>query len=483
MALEQFDNISSMEEAEDYISRITRLANRNKELSSQLEHLVNRYSSLQKRNDTYMGLVSELTPELGSEKAFKASQNKSFRVKMCSILYIAIDGFNNVIERPDAQKLIDELDDIHRNLDDIAIKHKMFMVKTIGDSYLYVAGIEDHSRTNPIDSILAANEMQYYINSLYNPEIDGDEKVWKLRIGIHTGSAMAEKTGKKNSPYKIAGEAVNIASRLGMVCEGGRINVSVMTYEMAKEFFDSEPWRAMPIKYKGLIDMFYINGITPELGGDSPTEPSELFYTKYRLIQFMDIQEELLDYLEQNLPLNLYYHNVKHTIDVVTEVELIGLAEGLSEEEVMLLKLAALFHDSGHTINYKDHEMHGVHIAHRVLKKYNFRSEQIATIDRLIMATKFPPSPTDTLEMVICDSDLDYLGRSDFIPVSNTLYKEFHDRDMIGSFVEWNKLQLKFIRSHQYYTSTAMNLREVNKQSQIDRLEKLINDGVEEFIE
>lgn len=482
MELNQFDNISSMEEAEDYISRITRLANRNKELSSQLDHLVKRYSSFQKRTDTYMDLVSEFTPELGGDKALKASQNKTFRVKMCSIVYVAIEGFTKVIERDDAQILIDELDDIHRNLDDIAIKHKMFMVKTIGDSYLYVAGIEDHSRTNPIDSILAANEMQYYINNVIRESSNKDQP-WRLRIGVHTGTAMAEKTGKKNSPYKVTGEAVNIACRLGMVCEPSKVNISVMTYELVKEFFSTHSWHSMPVKYKGLIDMFYIEGIAPELLGASPIEPSELFYTKYRLIQFMDIQEELLDYLEQNLPLNLYYHNVKHTIDVVTEVELIGLAEGLSEEEVMLLKLAALFHDSGHTINYRDHELHGVHIVHRVLKKYNFTPEQIATIDRLIMATKFPPTPTDKLEMVICDSDLDYLGRSDFIPVSNTLFKEMKERDMIGSYIQWNELQLKFIRGHQYYTQTAMNLREVNKQSQIDRLEGLINEKIDEYIE
>lgn len=471
-----------MEEAEDYIGRITRLANRNKELSSQLDLLVKRYSSFQKRTDTYLDLVTEFNPpEIGSDKIVKSSQDKAFRVKMCSILFVNIDGFTKVLERLDAQQLIDELDEIHRSLDEIALKHKMFMVRTIGDSYLYVAGIEDHSRTNPIDSILAANEMQHFMANLVHES--SSDKPWKLRIGVHTGTAMAERTGKKNSPYKVTGEAVNIASRLGIVCEPGRINVSVMTYELVKEFFDSSQWLTMPIKYKGLIDMFYIDGILPDLLGNSPIDPSELFYTKYRLIQFMDIQEELLDYLEQNLPLNLYYHNVKHTIDVVTEVELIGLAEGLSEEEVMLLKIAALFHDAGHTINYKDHEMHGVHIVHKVLKKYNFRSEQIETIDRLIMATKFPPTPTDKLEMVICDSDLDYLGRSDFVPVSHTLYKELKDRNMIGTFVEWNQLQLKFIRSHQYYTNTALNLREVNKQSQIDRLEKLINDGVEEIEE
>lgn len=188
----------------------------------------------------------------------------------------------------------------------------------------------------------------------------------------------------------------------------------------------------------------------------------------------MDIQEELLDILEQKLPENLYYHNIKHTIDVVTEVELIGWAEGLSEEQILLLKLAALFHDSGHTVGYHEHEMLGAQIARDILRNYHYPEDQIETVCRLILSTKFPPEPRDILEQVICDSDLDYLGRSDFIPVSNTLFQELKERNMIGTIDEWNQLQLKFIRKHQYHTETARNLREVNKQSQIERLESLL---------
>ena len=77
----------------------------------------------------------------------------------------------------------------------------------------------------------------------------------------------------------------------------------------------------------------------------------------------------------------------------------------------------------------------------------------------------------------MCDSDLDYLGRSDFIPVSNSLYKELKERDMVGSLQEWNNKQLSFITNHQYYTKTALQLREVNKQQQIERLELLIKES------
>ncbi len=91
------------------------------------------------------------------------------------------------------------------------------------------------------------------------------------------------------------------------------------------------------------------------------------------------------------------------------------------------------------------------------------------------MSTKLPPKPSDLLEEIICDSDLDYLGRSDFIPVSNSLFEELKSQNKMGSLNEWNKLQVKFISGHQYFTRTARRLREVNKQLQIKRIQSLIS--------
>jgi adenylate cyclase len=108
-----------------------------------------------------------------------------------------------------------------------------------------------------------------------------------------------------------------------------------------------------------------------------------------------------------------------------------------------------------------------------ILKSTIFQ-EQIEKINNLIMATRMPPKPTNLLEKIICDSDLDYLGRSDFIPVSNNLFEELKEQNKIGSLSDWNKLQIKFISGHQYFTETARNLREVNKQRQIERIKQLV---------
>ena len=160
----------------------------------------------------------------------------------------------------------------------------------------------------------------------------------------------------------------------------------------SKEFFKSDRLGQMPVKYKGNINMYSVEGFLPELqSASSELIPNHTYRVKYLTLKFMDIQEELLDYLEQNLPDHLYYHNVKHTIDVTTEVELIGWAEGVSEEDILLLKLAALFHDAGHTISYANHEYHSTVMAREKLSAYDFTLSQIDKVCSLIMATKMPP--------------------------------------------------------------------------------------------
>lgn len=462
------DNIS------DYINRITRLAGRNNQINEQLKELVSRYEVIKEQNTRYQDLLKEYTTEDAARGI--TGKRELQRFPMVSLMFVSVRGFHKLNNHPKAIELVDLLDELHVDIHAICKKYDIIRIRTIGDSFLLACGMPVENHTNPIDVMAAAREMQQVVHER-SIELNDGQPFWELSIGIHTGPVTAEYTGRKNTPYSLSGESVNIAYRMGRICQAGRINVSVMTGEMIKEFYETEGWGHLPVKYKGNIEVFYLKGILPELSENGEgLVANDNFRVKYGLIQFMDIQEALLDRLEQQLPANLYYHNVKHTIDVVTEVELIGWAEGVNDEEILMLKLAALFHDSGHIVSYQNHEFYGTQIARDMLSHYsNYTPHNIETICRLIMATKMPPNPQDTLEAVMCDSDLDYLGRTDFIPVSNALYQELKERSMIDNFDNWNRLQFKFITKHQYFTPTARQLREVNKKSQLERLKKLLD--------
>lgn len=469
-----------MDNIHEYISRITNLANRNKELNHQLQHLVGKYSVIQKQNEKFNQLLSRFsdTKSFGTKDLFEKKPDKKVEhLRTVSLLYVSVSGFEELSRTPDASAMIDILDEIYISIDKVASEYNISKIKSFGDNIIFAAGLTNEYRTNPINIAMAATKMLATADKLCKAQTTPPP--WKVKMGIHTGPLLAFDACTSHNPYSISGDSINVTCRLGEACPPGNINMSEMTYELVKEFFDISQLGAMPVKYKGKLNMYLVNSLKEELHKKgNPFECNKKFEVRYGQIQFMDIQEKILDLLENNLPENLYYHNLKHTVDVVTEVELIGWAEGLSEEEILLLKIAALFHDAGHIVDYKYHEHQGALLARQILPRYNISPDNIDTICRLIMATRLPPQPKDKLEEVICDSDLDYLGRTDFIPVSNTLYSELKERHMIDSWHDWNKMQLKFIEQHQYFTKTARNLREVNKQHQIDRLKQLL-EGLE----
>ena len=450
--------------SEELVERIARLAQQNKELEEQIKKLQTACERLAVENEKIKALYQKFPKEV-----------QPFKFNMATLLFADIRGFSKIMGQADSVAVMDELDEIFYEFDAIAEKHKIEKIKTIGDTFMCAGGVPVKNITNPVDVVLSAFEMRNYLQGFELKKRGGEKRIWDLKTGIHTGPVTANITGRKKISYDLKGDTVNNASRIEGISENGTILVSVMTYELVKEFFDCEYYGRLPVKYKGDLEIYRITRIKPELSVDGKgLVPDNSFRTKHGLIQFNDIQEIILDKLEKELPSSLFYHNVKHTVDVVTEVELIGWAEGCNDEEILLLKTAALFHDVGHTVSYDNHELHGAEYARQILPGFNYTPAQIDKISSLIMSTKLPPKPSDLLEEIICDSDLDYLGRSDFIPVSNTLFEEMKAQGKMKDINDWNKLQVNFISGHQYFTRTARSLREINKQMQIERIQSLI---------
>lgn len=452
------------------LRRIARLVRQNKELEEQVKRLEREKGKVLEMNEKYRVLLerNELPGTKGDE------EEKSFRYNMVTVLFADIHGFSRLVDDMDSARVMDELDEIFFEFDRIIGKYHVEKIRTIGDTLMCAGGIPSKNITNPVEVVMAAVELRHFMKE-YEAVRRVDERIWNLKVGIHTGPVSASVSGKNKVSYDIKGRAVNTASRIETVSDKDTILISVMTYELVKEFFDCEYFGKLPVKYTGSIQMYQVKGLLPALSVDGlGVKPNEAFRVKFGLIQFTDIQEIVLDKLERELPDFLFYHNVKHTVDVVTEVELIGWAEGCNDEEILLLKTAALFHDAGHTVSYDDHEYQGTLLAREMLPGYGYSAEQINRICSIILSTKLPPRPANLLEQIICDSDLDYLGRSDFVPVSNTLFEELKAQNKITNLNDWNRMQVKFISGHQYFTATARSLREVNKKLQIERIQNLI---------
>ena len=462
---------------EELVKRIAWLAKHNQELEEHIKKLEKMNERLIRENDKIKALYEKISPDISKVGGEGEKREKSLKFNMATVLFADIHGFSRLVEGMDSSMIMDELDEIFFEFEAIVTKFKIEKIKTIGDTYMCAGGIPVKNITNPVDVVLAAVEMKNFLEKYETGKRGKNNRIWDLKIGIHSGPVTAAISGRKKINFDIKGDTVHTASRVEAVSDNGMIVISVMTYELVKEFFNCEYFGKLPVKYKDDLQMYKAKGLKPEFSEDGDgIIPNKSFRIKFGLIQFTDIQEIILDKLEMDLPGFLFYHNVKHTVDVVTEVELIGWGEGCSDEEILLLKTAALFHDVGHTVAYDNHEFYGTQIAREMLPNFNYTPDQIESICSLIISTKLPPRPTNLLENIICDSDLDYLGRSDFIPVSNTLYEELKAQNKMDSLNDWNKIQVKFITGHQYFTKTARSLREVNKQLQIERIQSLITE-------
>lgn len=192
-------------------------------------------------------------------------------------------------------------------------------------------------------------------------------------------------------------------------------------------------------------------------------------------MNFGALKEDILIILKEQLPQNLYYHSLEHVLDVYDKSIHYANLEGVQEPELTLLASAALLHDIGFIKQLHNHEEAGCLISKELLPKYGYTETEISIICELIMATRIPQSPHSKLAKILCDADLDYLGRDDFWSIGNTLFRELLQLNSIKNEEEWNQLQVKFLEKHAYFTQYANESRAEKKALHLNKLREIVN--------
>lgn len=177
----------------------------------------------------------------------------------------------------------------------------------------------------------------------------------------------------------------------------------------------------------------------------------------------------------QDLDSNLAYHNAWHTTgDVLPAAISLASKLNINQEELIILKTAILFHDLGYLKQYENNENIGAKMAEKSLAQYDYNSEQIEIIIKLILSTKIPQEPSTLLEKIICDADLDSLHRKDFIGRGKDLLTEYVNYQNDIKEIDWLNIQLNFIKKHTYHLDVDVNKRNEGKLKNITILEKKI---------
>lgn len=439
-----------------------------------LERIINeRTDELVKEKDKSEKLLANVLPkDTANELKTKGKATKK-KYQMATVLFSDIQGFTKIAEQMNPEKLIDQLDSFFFHFDSVVEKYNTEKIKTIGDAYMCAGGIPEKNRTNPVEVVMASLEMQKYMAGLHEQARKNNSSFWDIRIGIHTGSVIAGVIGHKKLSYDIWGDTVNTASRMESSGEAGKINISGSTYQLVKDFYICEYRGKMPVKYKGEIDMYFVKGIRPELSNVDTGEPNEKFFVNLQLLRLNDLEDTILAKFDNEIRDDLKYHNRKHTVHVYTQVELLGRAEKVKDEDMLLLRTAGLLHDIGYLVDYMNHKKASCDFTRGFLPGFQYSEGQINKVCKLIMATQESGDQANLLERIICDANLDFLGRVDYPKVSLSLYKEMKALKKVGSFEEWRKDQTRLLQNHEFYTNTARLLRDVGKKDQLAQLKLL----------
>ncbi len=189
---------------------------------------------------------------------------------------------------------------------------------------------------------------------------------------------------------------------------------------------------------------------------------------------YRGLRDFIINELKTKLSPDLTYHGMHHTMDVLDQVNRSLRHYRIIGKDAELLRIAALAHDIGFTVKSANHEETGAKIMDKVMPLYGYKKAEIEAIKGMILATRIPQSPKNLFEEILCDADLDYLGRKDFDTIAPTLFEEWKSLGFINNDVEaFDKIQVKFLSSHEYHTdytkrkrnaTKLRNLRSINKR-------------------
>ncbi len=186
---------------------------------------------------------------------------------------------------------------------------------------------------------------------------------------------------------------------------------------------------------------------------------------------YIKLRRHLLHILQTELSGQYVYHGIAHTMNVLKVCNQYIRREKVTSEDAKLLRIGALCHDLGFTVSQQNHEKKSSELAASLMAQYGFSDAHISIVKGLIQATRVPQNPKTFLEKLLCDADLDYLGREDYYEISNKLYQELKTFKLISNKEEWKQQQVSFLKAHTYHTNFARKHRQPEKESRIKELE------------
>ncbi len=457
--------------------RTRELRRKTDKIEQQKTRLEEQTQELEQEKEKSERLLNNILPKETASQLKKDGRSAARDFSMVSIMFTDFVGFTNISENMKAKDLVTILDKHFRKFDEIIEKNDLEKIKTIGDAYMCAGGVPIRNKTNPINTVLAAVQIKQYMLDQKEIMIQNGEQYWTLRIGINTGAVSAGVIGTKRYAYDVWGSTVNRAQRMEQMCEPEKIAITAETFEHIEPYFECKKIGKVLSKSGLKIMMYEVMNIKPELSKDDKgIEPNDAFHKlvnlhHYSTINYYKAERYILNKLQEELSPKLHYHSYDHSKDVTRQAERIAIGEGITDEDLFLLKSAASYHDAGFVEQYDKNEPIGARMAAEILPSFGYTKAHIERIKELIYVTQIPHQPKNKLEEIICDADLDYLGRDDFHEIADRLRRELREHGKIDSDRQWDEIQVSFLKQHRYFTRTSIQTRKPKKMQNLTEIE------------
>ena len=184
-----------------------------------------------------------------------------------------------------------------------------------------------------------------------------------------------------------------------------------------------------------------------------------------------ETEQYISSLLTTELSENCVFHTIKHTLDVVSNAEIIGRYCNLDEDSLNVLRMCALFHDVGYVDAYDDHELFSAERARTYLQSKNIDPEIIDQVERAILSTKTPQNPKDQISRILCDADLMNMTFDDYFEQIDLMRKEWEKvgKAKLNSH-EFHISSLEFFRSHEYHSKYGKKVLQPKKEQTEEKI-------------
>lgn len=202
-------------------------------------------------------LLLNILPEMIAEQLKQQPTTIADSFMEVTVLFADIVGFTELSSRTSPAELVDLLNTIFCLFDQLAERHGVEKIKTIGDAYMAVAGLPNQSNNHAIAIANMALDMQNAV-AQFNEE---NNQSFRIRIGISTGTLVAGVIGLKKFAYDLWGDTVNTASRMESHGIPGSIQVCEASYQLLKDKYQLEERGLIKVKGKGEMMTYLLKGV------------------------------------------------------------------------------------------------------------------------------------------------------------------------------------------------------------------------------